>query len=192
MLNVDYKILSKALALRLEPVLNYIIDEDQTGFMQNRSISTNIRKTFEIVQYTEQKNIPAIIMAIGFEKCFDRIEHTTIIGALEYFGFGPNYIQWIKTIPSDFEVCTQNSGYISDWFFATRRCHQGCCIAPLIFLLCGQILSHKIKGNLIIKTVEVYEVLAFISQFAHETNLYLSFDKITEKLLTPWTFWKLT
>ena len=59
--------------MRLKIVLEYIIDEDQTGFMQNRSISTNIRKTFEVIQYTKKRNIPAVIMAVDFEKCFDRI-----------------------------------------------------------------------------------------------------------------------
>lgn len=49
MLNCDYKILAKALALRLQPILPSIISEDQTGFMKGRNIATNIRETIEAV-----------------------------------------------------------------------------------------------------------------------------------------------
>ena len=98
MLNVDYKILSKALAARLKIVLPYIINEDQTGFMQDRNISTNIRKTFKIIQYTAKHNIPAVVMTLNFEKCFDRIEHNAIIGALKYFGIGNLFTQWIEIL----------------------------------------------------------------------------------------------
>ena len=45
MLNVDYKIFTKALATRLKSVLPDIISEDQTWFMEGQNISTNIRKT---------------------------------------------------------------------------------------------------------------------------------------------------
>ena len=55
MLNVDYRILSKALAHGIKAVFEYIIDEDQTGFMQGHSITTNIRKSFEIIQYTQER-----------------------------------------------------------------------------------------------------------------------------------------
>ena len=93
--NIDYKILSKALANRIKPILQYLIHEDQTGFMEGRNISTNIRKTFEIIQYAIDNRIPALIMTIDFAKCFDRIEHCAMESVLNYFGFGPNYIQWI-------------------------------------------------------------------------------------------------
>lgn len=42
MLNVDFKIYSKALANRMKRVLPTIISEDQTGFMKGRNIATNI------------------------------------------------------------------------------------------------------------------------------------------------------
>ena len=83
------------------------------------------------------------------------------------------------TLISDLELCTQNCGYISEWFTSTRGCRQGCCLSPLLYLCCRQILSHKIKENPKIKGVEIYDLSALISQFAYDKNLYLSFDEIT-------------
>lgn len=78
MLNVDYKVMAKALATRLKHVLPYFIDADQTGFMAGRSISTNIRKAMEVMEYARVTHSPCVLMSIDYEKCFDRIEHSAI------------------------------------------------------------------------------------------------------------------
>lgn len=44
LLNVDYKILAKILALRLETTLPTVICQDQTGFIKNRQLFFNIRR----------------------------------------------------------------------------------------------------------------------------------------------------
>ena len=44
LLNVDYKIMEKAIANKMMPALEEIINSDQKGFMQGRRISVNIRK----------------------------------------------------------------------------------------------------------------------------------------------------
>ena len=179
MLNTDYKILSKALVLRVQPILQYIIIDDQTGFMRGRSISTNIHKTIEIISYDKEQNYPGIIMSIDFEKCFDRIEIFTIQGALRYSGFGENYICWVYLLFNHFQLPTQNNGNASEWFTPTWGCHQGCCLAPFLYLLCGELLAHKIKENMNIKGIPVYDLVEILSQFADDAMLYLTFDTLT-------------
>ena len=41
--NADYKIISKALALRIKKILPHIIHNNQAGFATGRNISTTIR-----------------------------------------------------------------------------------------------------------------------------------------------------
>ena len=43
LLNVDLKIASKALALRIKPVLNNVICDDQTAYIKDRYIGESIR-----------------------------------------------------------------------------------------------------------------------------------------------------
>ena len=135
MLTIDYKILSKVLDNRLKTVLPNLIQEHQTGFMEGHNILTNIVKLLEIMSETQRKSIVGLIMSIDFEKCFDMIEHQAICGALEYFGFGPNYIRWVMLLFNKFELCSQNNGYISNWWSSSRGCHQGCYISPHLFIL---------------------------------------------------------
>ena len=48
LLNVDYKILEKALANRLKTVMTQLINQDQKGFIKGRRISSNIRKILDL------------------------------------------------------------------------------------------------------------------------------------------------
>ncbi len=52
LLNTDYKILTKTLALRLQKVLPSLIDPNQTGCMKNRYIGENLRILLDIIQYS--------------------------------------------------------------------------------------------------------------------------------------------
>lgn len=92
LLNCDYKILSKALALRLQTVLPSLISFDQTGFMKGRNIVDNIRKTIEAVNHSYMNKQKSLIMTTDYQKCFDMLEHSAIWGSLRYFGFGEEYI----------------------------------------------------------------------------------------------------
>lgn len=56
LLNVDFKILAKALALRLEPILPTIIHSDQTGFIWGRNPFNNLRRLFNVI-YTHSHSV---------------------------------------------------------------------------------------------------------------------------------------
>ena len=50
LLNVDYKILTKTIAKRLEKVLPKIINSDQTGYVKGRYIGENVRLISDIIR----------------------------------------------------------------------------------------------------------------------------------------------
>ena len=52
LLNVDTKIASKALALRLEKVLPFVIYDDQYAYVKNRTIFDAVRSIDDIMEYT--------------------------------------------------------------------------------------------------------------------------------------------
>ena len=74
LLNLDYKIATKALALRLKKVLPSIINDAQTGYMEGRFIGENIRLISDILHFTAQQNLEGIALFIDFEKAFDSLE----------------------------------------------------------------------------------------------------------------------
>lgn len=179
LLNTDYKILSKAIANRLQKYLSKLISMDQTGFMKERNISTNIRKIIDIDEYCKNNSIEGIILSVDFEKCFDRVETSGIEKVMEYFNFGPNLIQWVKLLFKDILVCTLNYGYISEHFEVSRGLLQGNPIASYIYLLIAQTLNDKIVENKLIKGIKLGEKEIKSIQFADDLNLPLLFDQQT-------------
>ena len=57
-LNCVYKIASGVIAHRIKSTIHKIINADQTGFIAERYIGENTRLVYDIMQYTEENNIP--------------------------------------------------------------------------------------------------------------------------------------
>ena len=89
LLNNDYKIVTKAIALRLEKVLPTIISPNQTGYVKGRYIGENIRIIMDMMAFTKKRNIPGLAVFLDFEKAFDSIEWSYLKKCLEVFNFGP-------------------------------------------------------------------------------------------------------
>ena len=125
LLSSCYKVIEKMIGNQIEKSLENIINQDQTGFMKNRRISTNIRKIFDLMTFTEQNNIDTIILSLDFMKCFDKIEKTAILGSLKFFGFSKYIVDWTDIIYTGFRAKIQNNGYFTDAFEVQKGVHQG-------------------------------------------------------------------
>lgn len=90
--------LPKYLPRELNMVLDYIIDETQSGFMRCRHISNNIRIVLDLIDYPDLYNDEAYILFLDFRKAFDTIEHNFVFQALEKIGFGPYFCSSIKAM----------------------------------------------------------------------------------------------
>ena len=73
LINVDAKIASKTLAKRLEKVLPEIIHSNQNAFVKGRSLFDAIRTIDDVMEYTKEKELSRILVAIDFEEAFDTL-----------------------------------------------------------------------------------------------------------------------
>lgn len=177
LLNTDYKILSKAIANRIQKVLPKLISIDQTGFMRDRNIATNIRKIIDIDQYCQQQNIDAMILSIDFHKCFDSVETSQLHKVMRYFNFGPNIITWVQVLFKEMLVCTLNYGYTSDHFQVSRGLLQGNPIASYAYLLVAQVLHDRLIKNDKIQGITIGHRQVKAIQFADDLNIPLLFHQ---------------
>ena len=93
LINVDAKIISKVLAMRMEKVLPNLIHPSQNAFVKGRSIFDAIRTIDDIVDYTKRNNWSGFMIAIDFEKAFDTLDFRFLIRTLHKFNFRPSFIQ---------------------------------------------------------------------------------------------------
>ena len=47
---------------------------------------------------------------MDIEKAFDSLDHKFLIYALEKYGFGKNFISWVKILLRNQESCVRNGG----------------------------------------------------------------------------------
>ena len=111
------KIASKVISLRLKKVIPKLIHCNQTAYVNNRYIAeTNNLISDMLLEYTAENEIEAFLFSADFEKVFDSIKHTFIFATLQSFGFGPDFIQWVKTFLYEAESCVMNHGSSTCYF----------------------------------------------------------------------------
>ena len=149
-MNTDYKIASKAIANRLKKVLPNLINQDQTGFLKNRSISENILLIEGMLRHIEKEKIPGLLLFVDFEKAFDTIEWAFIVKTLKHYNFGPSLVKWFETFYNDPQSNAMNNGWVLEFFRGVR---QGCPLS--MYLLSAEILASAICNNEQIKGITV-------------------------------------
>ena len=147
LLSVDYKILAKIIAKRIEPVLPKLIHSDQTRFIKGRFIGQNVRLLNDLMEYRDDQKILGILMFIDFEKASDTIEWSFIQNVLKCFNFGSVIRKWMSVLYRDVESAVMNGGYSTNYFKVSMGARQGCPLSPLLFVLGVEILAQKIRHS---------------------------------------------
>ena len=175
LLNVDYKIGSKAFANRLQLILPSILNSDQTCSVPGRSIFENLMLARDSIDYCQEKKLPLALIKIDQEKAFDRVNWDFLLKVLERMNFGPKFMCFIKTMYKDVSCQISNNGYLSRKVTLKRGVRQGCPLSPLLYCIVAETLGNLIRQNLKIDCLRLpgsrKEVK--ISQYADDTTLFL-------------------
>ena len=74
LLNVDYKLASRAIAGHLLKVKHSVVNKDQTCGVPGRFIGENVALLWDVVDFASSSNVPVTIISLDQEKAFDRVE----------------------------------------------------------------------------------------------------------------------
>lgn len=146
--NVYYKIISKILSLRLKPVLEEIISENQSSFIQERAISDNVLITHEMLHHLKiskaQKNY-SMTVKTDISTTYDRLEWTFLETVLLRMGFHSRFVSWIMqcitTGMYSFIINDEVTCFVKPYL----GIRQGDPISPYVFIICGEVLSGLCK-----------------------------------------------
>ena len=166
LLNVDLKIISKALSEKLKKVLPDLISSQQTAYVKNRHIGECGRLISDIIEIAKIKKIEGFLVTMDIKKAFDSLDHKFLIYALEKYGFGKNFI-------SCAESCVLNGGTTTKYFLLERGTRQGDPISAYLFVLALEILFQLIKSKPEIKGLTIFDHCYLYSAYADDTTFFL-------------------
>ena len=168
-----YKIISSAIASRIKSVLPHIISKTQTGFLEGRSITENTRLIYDLMHYTEIKNIPGLLMLVDFQKAFDSVSWNFLNKVLNLFNFGENIIKWINIFNTNISAYVSQYGTLTKKISIQKGCRQGDPLSSYLFLICAQIMYLMLDSNEQLKGIQVNQDEVKLTQFADDTTLIL-------------------
>ena len=174
LINVDEKMLSKTLAWKLKKVLPEIIHSDQSGYVENRNISETVRSILDMMEYTQEENLPGVLLFLDFKKAFDSLSWSFLKKTLEVFNFGPNFRKWIDVLYNNVSSCTINNGLTSGYFNLERGVRQGDPLSPYLFIMAVELLAIRLRRNENIKGISIGNYQTKLLQYADDTTATLS------------------
>ena len=74
LLNMDYKIASRAIAGRLLKVIHLVVNSNQTCGVPGRYIGDSVAFLRDVVSYASLSGTPVAILSLDQEKAFDRVD----------------------------------------------------------------------------------------------------------------------
>ena len=92
LLNVDYKIIAKALITRLKETLPKLISFQQTEYVKNRFIGDGERLISDILEISESLNFKGFIVTLDIEKISDSLSHSFLLACLRKYEYGNDFI----------------------------------------------------------------------------------------------------
>ena len=155
LLNVDTKIASKAIAVRLEKVLPELISEEQCAYVKGRNIFEVVRTISDIMEHTHSNGIPGLMVTIDFEKAFDSVSWSFLNKTLHKLNFGDSFIKWVNTFYKDVSSCIMNNGVGTALFPIKRGVRQGDPLSPYLFILVLEPLLSAIKEDPTIRGLQI-------------------------------------
>ena len=156
LLNVERKLISKTLAARLKKVLPFLIGLGQTVYVNGRFLGESGRLIADIIETCDLTQLEGYLLAIDFEKAFDSLNHNFLITTLEHYGFGNDFIEWIKILLKNRESCVINGGHTTKYFRVESGAGQGDPISAYLIILALEILFIFIKFNKNIDGINIF------------------------------------
>lgn len=140
-----YKIIAKALHIRIQFSLPELIFSDQTTFVPNKSILDNVLVSHEVIEWAKISNQDLVLLKLGFKKAYDTVNHKFLFEVLEKIGFPPKFLTFVRLLFTNTSASVLCNGLDSKDFDIQRGVRQGCPLAPYLFLFVGEALNAAIK-----------------------------------------------
>ncbi|CAM4639620.1 unnamed protein product [Lepidochelys kempii] len=135
LLSTDYKILAKAISLRLGSVLVDVICPDQTYTVLDLSIFDNLFLVWDLLELGRRDGLSFALLSLDQEKAFDRVDHGYFLNTMRAFGFGPQFVGFLQVLYASVECLVKLNWTLTEPVSFGRGVQQGCPLSGQLYAL---------------------------------------------------------
>ena len=147
LLNTDYKILTKALALKLVSEIENLVHTDQVGFIRKRLIFNQVRLAKTIINYAEVTQENGAIVALNQEKAYDKIKHDYLWETMKKLKIPHTFANTVQTLYTNAHIMVAINGIFSKPYKVTCGVRQGNPLSCALFDLTIKPLACKLRSD---------------------------------------------
>lgn len=181
LLNTDYKLYTKTIAIKLGIVAPTLLSKDQAGFIPRRNLYDHTKMTHVVAKYCKLVGYNGCIVALDQEKAYDKIDHEYMWQIMEKNGFPKTFIDRIKEMYKD--TSKSVNGMLPRQFKVKRGVHQGNPMSCLLYNFTIEPLAESLRKSTL-KGIKIKGMARklLVTLFADDTLVYLREDNDFEEL----------
>ena len=119
----------------------------------------------------DDNNIEAVLSSADFENAFYSIDHCFLFSVLKPFGFGPDFIQWVRTFKNS-ENCVMNNDFSTGYFALERGSRQEDPLFAHLLILAQEVMFIEVRSNVNIAGVKIGCHSVKLSAYADDTFFF--------------------
>ncbi|XP_063635113.1 uncharacterized protein LOC134805838 [Cydia splendana] len=128
-----YKLFSRVITNRLEHRLDDFRPPEQAGFRKGYSTIDHIHTLRQVIQKTEEYNLPLCLAFVDYEKAFDSVETWAVLESLQRCHIDYRYIEVLKCLYSNATMSVRVQEQSTRAIPLRRGVRQGDVISPKLF-----------------------------------------------------------
>ena len=147
LLCVAYKIVTKALQLKLRHLLNDIVSPLNRAFLPGRRIEQALHSVVGVLGDAQAWNKPLIVCGLDIKAAYDSLSHEYLFEVLRRYGFNDKFIDDVRLMHSGLSARIIINGKLQSPLPVTAGVRQGCALSVLLYVLALSPLFNFLSTN---------------------------------------------
>ncbi|CAM2096370.1 unnamed protein product [Caretta caretta] len=147
-----------------------MIHPDQTYTVLGRSIFDNLFLVRDLLELGQRDGLSFALLSLDQEKAFDRVDHGYLLNTLQAFGFGPQFVSFLRVLYASAECLVRLNWTLTEPISFGRGVQQGCLLSGQLYALAIEpflcLLRRRLTG-LVLREPELRLVLSAYADDVH-------------------------